>query len=120
MGLFIFKARRLPALALLVAVVGIGASEATAQSSCVTSQLSCPSGTRPRVGSACQCAGNPAMMGEVVINGDVSPNYPGHRESERRSGGLRNDDLDEHDDVLAGPRHHPRRRAEPPARDDDD
>ena len=60
------------------------------------------------------------MMGEVVINGDISPNYPGYRDYERRSRGLRNDDLDDNDDVLAGPRHHPRRRTEPPARDDDD
>lgn len=127
-------ARRLPlpvALVVVVAVAGGFAAEAVAQSACVTSQMSCYGGTRQRAGSPCRCVDNravtgsgmtgsgtagSAMMGEVVINGDVSPNYPGYYEGERRSGGLRNDDLDDHDDVLAGPRHHPRRRPEPPAR----
>ena len=121
-------ARRLPlpvVLIAVVAVVGGFAAEAVAQSACVTSQMSCYGGTRQRPGSPCRClddramtgsaATGSAMMGEVVINGDVSPNYPGYYEGERRSRGLRNDDLDDHDDVLAGPRHHPRRRPEPSA-----
>ena len=103
------------------AAVGGFAAGAAAQSSCVTSQSVCQSGSRQRAGSPCRCADSPAMMGEVVINGDVSPNDSSYRDDERRrSGGLRNDDLDDGDDVLAGPRHHPRRRAEPPARDADD
>jgi hypothetical protein len=97
------------------------ASNAEAQgAACVTPQTHCITASRQPAGSPCRCGTNPPMMGEIVINGDINPDYPTYDRRPPRSQTLSNDDIDDDDGVLAGPRHHHRRPGGQQPRDDDD
>ncbi len=70
---------------------------------CVTPTGRCQSPSTGAEGTACKCPSNPQVWGVIVT---PEPSAWGEPERRPRRRELRNDDLDEDDDVLAGPRHH--------------
>lgn len=77
---------------------------------CVTPRLWCPAEPGQFEGNACQCPAAPRVWGAIVTGGGYDPGYRAERQPPRQK--LRNDDLYDDDDVLAGPRHHLRSRSE--------
>ncbi len=74
--------------------------------SCVTARSHCPvKGLRPP-GTQCTCPDHPDIQGFVDATNLGQPMYPAYQPRGREE--LRNDDLDDGDDVLAGPRRHHR------------
>lgn len=77
---------------------------------CVTSQAQCRT-TAWQAGAPCRCPNSPRTWGTVTLDGDEATDDQGFADQtpERpRRPALRNDDLYDTDDVLAGPRHHRR------------
>lgn len=101
---------------LLALSAGPGAAQTPV---CVTARAQCPMQAMQPPGTACFCPGNPAVTGFVtVLNLPAMPYY--QTPEPRRRAHLRNDDLWDDDDVLAGPRwHHRRDRDRGPDRDGD-
>jgi hypothetical protein len=82
---------------------------------CVTARSHCPiKGLQPP-GTQCTCPDHPDIRGFVDATEMGQPMYPAYQPRGREE--LRNDDLDDGDDVLAGPRHHHRPHN---SRDDED
>ena len=101
-----------PALASLLSAVALSAapSPASAQApACVTARSQCPVyGTQPQ-GTACHCPDNPGVPGWVTPIG-VGVGMPPVYQAPVPQGppALRNDDIDDDGDVLAGQRRHRR------------
>jgi hypothetical protein len=94
---------------LLLAALGLlPAGEAMAQGPrCVTARSQCPSNGLQPPGTRCACPDHPNIWGTVNVTGPEEPVYPAYEHHGREE--LRNDDLDDGDSVLAGPRRHHRR-----------
>lgn len=90
---------------LLAMLASLPAWAAFAQApACITARSQCPvRGTQPP-GTQCACPNYPGVWGTVVVTGSGQPIYPGYQHHGHAE--LRNDDLDDSDDVLAGPRRH--------------
>jgi hypothetical protein len=74
---------------------------------CATPQAQCAIPGYQQPGAPCRCPAYPMVPGTVIA---ITPSLdPGPRQEYERPI-LRNDDLDDDDDVLRGPRHHPHRR----------
>ena len=86
---------------------------ATAQRTrCVTTRTQCQAGGDQPAGTLCHCQQNPGVWGTVVTGSSEDAAYPEIRRQRSERPELRNDDLDDGDDVLAGPRHHRQRERE--------
>ncbi len=75
---------------------------------CITARSQCPVRGMQPPGTQCACPDYPGVWGMVGMIGSGQPIYPGYQHHGREE--LRNDDLDDGDDVLAGPRRHRHRR----------
>ena len=73
---------------------------------CTTANGQCGiSGLQPQ-GTQCHCPDAPGVMGMVGVTTAAPPVYPSYKPHQREE--LRNDDIDDDGDVLAGPRRHHR------------
>ncbi len=102
---------RNPTIALLLGAALCLASQAHAQTqaqACNTANGQCSVSSLHPQGTECHCPDAPGVMGMVGIANYGQPVYPGYQPHRRAE--LRNDDIDDDGDVLAGPRRHHRRR----------
>jgi hypothetical protein len=86
------------------------ASQSHAQTqgqTCTTANGQCGVSSLHPQGTDCHCPDAPNVMGMVGVTTYGSPVYPGYQPHRRQE--LRNDDIDDDGDVLAGPRRHHRR-----------
>jgi hypothetical protein len=93
-------------IAILMAGGSLAAVSASAQVGvCATPRSYCAAARGQTAGTACQCPANPPVKGRVVTadDGEALPEQDRDRPRRRE---LSNDDLEDSDDVLAGPRHH--------------
>jgi hypothetical protein len=103
----------MPLLMLAVALVPLSAEAQRAQ--CVTPRARCWGSPGQPQGSPCRCPSDPSAWGTTAS--DEFFYAPEVRANQRSLPRLRNDDLFDGDDVLAGPRHHRPQRPDPDDRE---
>lgn len=104
-----------PIFLLLFGTAVLPMAHARAQGSvCTTATGQCSASALKPGGTQCHCPNDPGVMGMVGVTTVAPPVYPGYPPRQREE--LRNDDIDDDGDVLAGPRRHHRRSY----REDDD
>jgi hypothetical protein len=99
-----------PTIPLLFGAAFFLSSQAHAQTqaqTCKTANGQCSVSALPPQGTDCHCPDSPGVMGIVGVTGAGAAIYPGYQPHQREH--LRNDDIDDDGDVLAGPRRHHKR-----------
>ena len=99
-----------PTIPLLLGAAFFLSSQAGAQTqvqTCNTATSQCGVSTLHPQGTDCHCPASPGVMGMVGVATSGPPVYPGYQSHQQEE--LRNDDIDDDGDVLAGPRRHHKR-----------